>query len=395
MLRSVQQQARGALLRSRCSPLTLASWQKEQHVAAVNATSANIDYYATTKTTKRFASGNASSSMLKLPPNLKFDPRSSLVTSQSQSHFDDEDDDVDDTDDTTLNPDGELATTTTKTADDQDYDTDDSAYGTDDDDEDLSPTYLVRPEIAYAIPLPDRLHVNVHSLLSPTSSLDSPSLAGTIYLDESVFGRSPVRLDLLKRAVTYIRNKERGMRKAKTKTISEVSGSGKKMRKQKGGGVARAGHKRPPHWRGGAKAHGPKNTTDYGNTKLNKKVRRLAICHAFSQKLLEGNLIVVDQFYQMPTHKTGDFAKRLAKYGISGKYGTSALILDHYLGDDEEKEAVSYRGVPINLHVASANLPRVKVGNDKATNVYEILKHEKLIMSLAAIRVIEERLRNI
>ena len=86
----------------------------------------------------------------------------------------------------------------------------------------------------------------------------SSIVVGTVNLPSEIFGKHPIRTDLIHRVVVYQRNKKRGKRNggARTKTISEVSGSGKKMRQQKGTGMARCGHKRPPHWRGGAKAHG-------------------------------------------------------------------------------------------------------------------------------------------
>ena len=191
--------------------------------------------------------------------------------------------------------------------------------------------------------------------------------------------------------------------KLKSKTISEVSGSGRKVRRQKGTGQARAGHSRPAHWRGGAKAHGPKNTTDYGNVKMNKRVKALAMKSTLSQKVKEGNLILVDHL-QLPSHKTKDWSKTLLEaYGI-GKDdgGSSALILDHYLepeeddGEkkkkkDDEKFHASFHGVPINLWVASSNIYKVKVANHRFANVYDILKKEKLIITLSALEQMEKR----
>ena len=117
------------------------------------------------------------------------------------------------------------------------------------------PTKL-QPNLAQ--PLPQRLYVQVYSFPPDNSLSNTNDTVGTLYLNEMVFGRTPIRTDLIHRVVVYQRNKKRGLRNAgaRTKTISEVSGSGKKMRPQKGSGKARCGHKRPPHWRGGAKAHG-------------------------------------------------------------------------------------------------------------------------------------------
>ena len=225
------------------------------------------------------------------------------------------------------------------------------------------------------IPLPDRLRVDV-------SAMDQPSApVGSLWLDASVFGHDPIRIDLLHRAVEYYRAKKRGMRTAVTKTIAQVSGSGRKLRPQKGQGKARVGHSRPPHFRGGAKAHGPKNVTDYGNTKLNKKVRQLALKHALSQKLKEQNLLVWNPI-ELESHKTKELAQLLDQWQIR-----SALILDAVEGED------TVHGLPVNLHVAAANLPNIRVANHFYASVYEILKYEKLVLTLPALELIEGRLK--
>lgn len=243
------------------------------------------------------------------------------------------------------------------------------------------------------VPLPDRLKVDIHHGMDGT-------VVGTIWLHPTVFGVDPIRVDLIKQAVDYIRNKIRGRRKAKTKTISEVSGSGRKVRQQKGTGKARAGHSRPNHWRGGAKAHGPKNTVDYGNIKMNKRQRALAVRSTLSQKLKEGNLILVDHWHHL-RHKTKDLARILQdSYGIgTGQAGTTAFILDHYLdettdNDDGGDVPASYHGVPVNLWVASSNLHKVKVANQRFANVYDILKKEKLVLTLSALEQLERRWRD-
>ncbi|EED93627.1 RM4, ribosomal protein 4, partial [Thalassiosira pseudonana CCMP1335] len=198
---------------------------------------------------------------------------------------------------------------------------------------------------------------------------------GSIHLSAHTFGCDPIRVDILHRCVVYQRNKRRGKRNAgaRTKTIHEVSGSGRKVRNQKGGGVARAGHSRPAHWRGGAKAHGPKGSVQDYTTKLNKKVRKMGVRHALSQKLLEGNLIVMGDL-NAKSHKTKELEEALGRFGIAGKKGTV------------------YGGLNVNLKVASGNLFKVKVMNQLGTNVYDLLKHEKLVLSLSAVKALEERL---
>jgi large subunit ribosomal protein L4 len=313
-----------------------------------------------------------------LPSNLTFDHRSSFAPKDRQ----------------VLVPPPKADIIPTEEDDDDNKevdDVDDSEYD-DEDDEDIDFTEDLDYEPRYVVPLPDRLKADVRH------GLDG-SVSGTIWLDPSVFGVDTIRVDLIKQSVDYIRNKIRGRRKAKSKTIGEVSGSGRKVRQQKGSGKARAGHSRPAHWRGGAKAHGPKNTVDYGNVKMNKKTRRLAMASTLSQKLKEGNLIVVDNLL-LDSHKTGQWASLLeTTYGI-GKDGSSALILDHYYEPKEKDQEsdgkfhASYKGVAINLWVASGNIYKTKVANTRFANVYDILRKEKLIITLSALEQIESRWKN-
>ena len=336
-----------------------------------------------------------------IPVNLKIDPRSSFAATSPDLLYRDAKDETTDRDEEqeAHHDDDHASATARRNQDDESAEGDeDSDFEQDYDDDDDSefPMFLAEQPVRYAVPLPDRLNVSVHTLFDPTSSSTE---TGTLWLDESVFGRDPIRIDLLKRAVDYYRAKKRGRRKAVTKTISQVSGSGRKVRQQKGTGKARMGHSRPAHHRGGAKAHGPKNVTDYGDTKLNKKVRRLALSHALSQKLLEGNLIVLNSLFDLPTHKTKEFANLLQPFGIGGRHGTTALVLDSYhvsaADVAEHKTPASFKGVPVNVVVASANMYNVTVGNDHQGSVYDILKHEKLVLTLAALEKLETRLKDL
>ena len=343
-----------------------------------------------------------------LPSNLVFDPKSHFV-----HMFDNESsrNRVTDKPSRSTAP-GAAASVETEVAQreqEEDDDKDESWYDDEEDDDDDGfdeelfddedgLIYPYQEGVVYSKPLPERLNVEIHTLFR------TPSLVGSIHLNESVFGLDPIRVDLLKRSVDYFRAKKRGRRNAVTKTISEVSGSGRKIRKQKGGGTSRAGHSRPPHFRGGAKAHGPKNITDYGNIKLNKKVRQLATRHVFSQKLKEGNLILLNHMHELPTHKTNDLARLLSTWKIGGLNGRSAIILDHYYNKAEEDSTIlnsittdskpsSHAGVPTNLHVAARNIPGLKVTNSHGASVYDILKHEKLFITLSALEQIETRLK--
>jgi len=339
--------------------------------------------------------------IVELPPNLKFDPRAKSspfygadeVVQTSRRNHQLKKKKVEG---------GQEAASPTATGDDaitakdiDDDDDDDEYSGVDDDDDyndeaeeervlyDLS----TKSDIPRAIPLPQRLHV-------PIMDFKSGEEVGTFHLSEKTFGCDPVRVDILQRVVVWQRNKKRGKRNAgaRTKTISEVSGSGRKVRNQKGGGVARAGHSRPAHWRGGAKAHGPKgNIQDY-TTKLNKKVRRMGMRHALSQKLLEGNLVITNDM-AATTHKTKVLDEMLNRFNVSGKYGVTALMVDDAQAEKgSEDESFVYGGVNVNLKVASGNLHKVKVQNQIACNVYDMLKYKKLFLSLDAVRALEARL---
>jgi large subunit ribosomal protein L4 len=301
-----------------------------------------------------------------MPPNLKIDPRAVSSPFFGLDILEEVNDDDDD-------------------EEEEEEDDDDGIvwYQRREDDEE--------DELEKVIPLPDRLKVPVHSF----SEEDAGEEVGTFFLAESVFGMDPIRVDLLHRCVVYQRNKRRGRRNAGaiTKTISEVSGSGKKVRQQKGSGSARAGHKRPAHWRGGAKAHGPKGKIQDYTTKLNKKVRKLALQHALSQKLLENNLIIVNDM-SLPTHKTSVLAKTLSQIAdIGSKHGSTAYLLDHAIDQpDDGDDITNIAGVNINVKVASGNLFKIKLENQQKINVYDILKHEKLVLSLSAIQALEQRL---
>ena len=331
-----------------------------------------------------------------MPENLTIDKRSTcspFYGLEASSNNDDDketkepvegDDEDDDSDDETS---GNI--------DDNDDDEDDDVEDEGEEDDEWVEEAAANPlEPQYAVPLPDRLHMPIRNL--PTSEE-----VGTIHLSSDVFGMDPIRPDLLHRVVIWQRNKKRGRRTAKTKTISEVSGSGKKVRNQKGGGVARAGHRRPAHWRGGAKAHGPKGSIQDYTTKINKKVRKLGLKHALSQKLKEGNLILLNDLV-LDTHKTKNLVAIFDRYDIGGKYGASAFVLDDADDDNgvdlEDGEAVdvtpeySIGGVNVNFKVACRNLYNVKVCNQIGGNVYDILKHEKLVMTLSAMKSLEERL---
>lgn len=157
-----------------------------------------------------------------------------------------------------------------------------------------------------------------------------------------------------------------------TKTRGDVSGSGKKLWRQKGTGRARIASIRSPLWKGGGNVHGPQ-ARDWSYN-LPKKMRRGALRSALSERLREGNLIVLDQF-MLAEPKTKAFVEVLNTLGLDG---AKTLIVDSPEND--------------NLLLASRNVKRAKVVNSFGLNIYDLLYHEKLVVSRAAIEELNELL---
>ena len=193
--------------------------------------------------------------------------------------------------------------------------------------------------------------------------------AGDIELNDAVFGVDP-RGDVLHRVVTWQLEKRRGTARG-ARERSDVARSGKKLGRQKGGGTARHGDRRAPVFIGGGKAHGPR-VRDF-NPSLNKKIRALGLKMALSTKAKGGNLIVVDSL-EIKDAKTKALAVQAAKLG----FGRSALIIDG------ESVAQSFAR-------AASNLPRVNVLPAIGANVYDILKHDTLVLTRAAVEKLEAR----
>ncbi len=197
-------------------------------------------------------------------------------------------------------------------------------------------------------------------------TLDNTS-AGEADLPESIFGAAP-RQDIMARVVHWqLARRRSGNHKAKG--MGEVSGTTKKPYKQKGTGNARQGSLRSPQFRTGGVVHGPV-VRDHGYD-LPKKVRRLGLISALSQKQAEGKLIVIDA--ATSSVKTKELAAKLKVLGW-----TSTLFIDH--------------AVEANFLRASANIHRVDVLPTVGANVYDILQHDLLVLTTAAIEGLRERL---
>lgn len=200
-------------------------------------------------------------------------------------------------------------------------------------------------------------------------SLDNKK-SGSVDLDEAIFGAA-VRGDLMTRYVNWQLAKRRAGTHA-TKGRSEVSGGGKKPFKQKGTGSARQGTSRSPKHRGGGIVFGP-HPRSYEH-KLPKKVRKLALKSALSSKQAQGKLVVIDTA-DMKGPKTADLAKKLEKLGWG-----SALIID---------------GAEVNVNFARAasNLIGIDVLPTVGANVYDILRHDTLVLTQDAVEKLQERLK--
>ncbi|HQT65461.1 MAG: 50S ribosomal protein L4 [Acidocella sp. 20-57-95] len=191
--------------------------------------------------------------------------------------------------------------------------------------------------------------------------------AGSTDLPEDIFGIAP-RPDIMARVVHWQLSKRRsGNHKAKG--MGEVSGTTRKPFKQKGTGNARQGSLRAPQFRTGGVVHGPV-VRDHGYN-LNKKVRRLGLLSALSQKAADGKLVVLDAVAAL--EKTKDVAARVKKFGWS-----SALIVD--------------AAVDQKFLAASRNVHGLDILPVIGANVYDILQHDILVITQAGIDGLKERL---
>jgi large subunit ribosomal protein L4 len=202
----------------------------------------------------------------------------------------------------------------------------------------------------------------------PVITLENKS-AGEVTLNPLVFGL-PVRKDIIKRMVQYQLDKARAGTH-KTKGVSEISGTTKKPFKQKGTGSARQGSLRSPQFRGGATIFGP--VVRSHAIDLPKKVRKLALKTALSMKAAEGSLVVVDSL------NTKDAKTKTMKASLQALGWTSVLLVDG-------------AAVPENFRRATANVPKIDVLPQIGANVYDILRHEKLVLTKEALSQLEARL---
>lgn len=194
------------------------------------------------------------------------------------------------------------------------------------------------------------------------------SAAGDVELADAVFGLEP-RADILHRVVTWQLENRRGTARG-ARERSDVARTGKKFGRQKGGGTARHGDRKAPVFIGGGKAHGPR-VRDF-SVSLNKKVRALGLKMALSAKAQNG-LVVVDTL-ELADAKTKVLAGTLAKAG----FGKKVLVVD----GDQVNEGFAR---------AARNIVGVNVLPAIGANVYDILKHDTLVLTRAAVEKLEAR----
>jgi len=199
----------------------------------------------------------------------------------------------------------------------------------------------------------------------PVVNLENKQV-GTVELLAEVFKLEEVNNHLIWEAVRHHLARRRSGT-AKTKDKSEVSGSGRKLWKQKGTGRARVGSIRSTLWKGGGTAHGPNpRCYDYA---FPKRARRSALRNALSVKFASGQVLVVED-WSVDSHKTKALIATLGKIGVSG----SALLV----------------GTSDKAEMAAANNPKLATIESLGVNVYDLLKFDQVVFSKEAILALQE-----
>ncbi|OGU46873.1 MAG: 50S ribosomal protein L4 [Ignavibacteria bacterium GWB2_36_8] len=202
--------------------------------------------------------------------------------------------------------------------------------------------------------------------------IDGKSSGKKIDVSKDIFGIEPNDHAIYLAVKTYLANQRQGTHK--TKERGEVRGGGKKPWKQKGRGGARAGTSRSPLWVGGGRIFGPR-PKDYRQA-IPKKVKSLARKSAFSYKLKDEQVIVVEDF-NFKESKTKEFANILKALNVSGK---KVLLLTN--GNQE------------NIYKSGRNIPKVKILEANKVSAYDILNNQVLILQKSAVDVINESFGN-
>ena len=193
---------------------------------------------------------------------------------------------------------------------------------------------------------------------------------GELELADTVFG-VPLNEPLIHEAVrSFLANRRAGT--SATKTRGDVEGAGRKLWRQKGTGRARIASLRSPLWKGGGNVHGPQ-PRDWSYN-LPKKMRKRAMCAAMSERLREGNLIIVND-WKLDHPKTRDFINTLGTLKLGGK----TLIVDSLKNT--------------NLMLASRNVQTTKVVNSYGVNIYDLVNHQKVVLTPKTVSELTDILR--
>ena len=206
------------------------------------------------------------------------------------------------------------------------------------------------------------------------------AVVGEMELSDAIFGAEKINGTVLHAAVrAYLLNQRQGTQS--TLTRSEVSGGGRKPWRQKGTGRARQGSTRSPQWTHGGIALGPKPRTYH--TGLNKKTKRIALISALADKVANGNLIVLDDI-SMETYKTRVMADMFSALGATRKpYVLLPEVNEFVIG--------SCANIPgVKTSFITKNEVDGKVLYSTALNVYDVLNAEKIVTTVAAVKMLEE-----
>ncbi len=185
-------------------------------------------------------------------------------------------------------------------------------------------------------------------------------------LNEAVFGIEPNTSVVHSAVVNFLANQRQGTQS--TKTRSEVSGGGRKPWRQKGTGRARQGSIRASQWVGGGVALGPKPRSY--SFKMNKKEKDLAVRSILSAKLNDKEIVVIDSF-DMKNIKTAELAKTLKNIKAEDAY-------------------VVLPAVDVNVQKSARNIEEVKTCTVNSMNVYDLVKYEKVVLTVDSVKKIEE-----
>ena len=194
----------------------------------------------------------------------------------------------------------------------------------------------------------------------------------SIEIPEKIFS-AKVNEKLISHAF-YSNNANTKLRIAKTKQKNEITGSTKKIYAQKGTGGARHASKKAPIFVGGGVAHGPKGGGNYKVRKLNKKEKKLSLISIFSKKNKDKLLSVFEDF-KTKISKTKEFYEFIKKYQIE-----NCLIVV----DKNSKK---------NIELSARNIPNIKITMVEFLNIFDVLKYKKIIFTISAIKIIEERFK--